>query len=127
MERTKELEEALVEARYAGYLSGKQEGIREVVEKMRHFNEDCSNSPKTYGELRTYLINKGIQMFDEVDILAAQAEISFKAGKQEQLGECLKALVKSDGAENLKILERNVTELLYLWQAKLKEWTVPNP
>ena len=58
----------------------------------------------------------------DVVVINKALEEAHKAGEISQLQECLKSLVKADGAEDLKTLERNITELLTEWQAKLKEW-----
>jgi len=41
-------------------------------------------------------------------------------GARERLQECLNDLVRADGAENLKLLEKRITELIYEWRQALK-------
>ena len=55
--------------------------------------------------------NRDYRMFEE----------GRKAGRGEQLNTCLLELTKTNGASDLKTLERNITELIYKWQ---KEWEV---
>jgi hypothetical protein len=40
--------------------------------------------------------------------------------REKQLRECLRDLVSADGAEDLKLLEKNITELIYQWKQALK-------
>lgn len=48
-------------------------------------------------------------------------EVAKEEGKREQFNVCLSELIQADGAGDLRTLERNITDLLYHWQALKSE------
>ena len=50
-----------------------------------------------------------------------EVEEAIKQERERTLRECLKDLVSADGAENLKLLEKRITELIYQWKQTLKD------
>ena len=45
----------------------------------------AKDTVKTYGELKTYCVDKGIYKPEEIDLRIVQAEISFKVGYEQAL------------------------------------------
>ena len=85
-------------------------------------NDDTKRQFRMITKEVRLLLPEDCSDWDIDNMLLTQAEISFKAGRKTQLEENLKELISADGAEDLKTLEKQVTNLLYSWQAKLKEW-----